>query len=92
MERMRHVRSTIWRRRYEDRQAELRIEEIKLQILASAIHAAAGNKAGVKGAQHIRLTDGDEPAAALPSVNKMLGMIGASGSSDLISVTGLGDS
>ena len=63
MERIRQIRDVIWERGKEDRRQRLRVEEIKVQAITSAIYGAAGNASGARAALGFRLT-GHEPVVA----------------------------
>lgn len=55
MSRIRQVRDVIWERQKDERRQRLRVEEMKVQAIIGAVHAAAGNKRGVAGARRFRL-------------------------------------
>jgi hypothetical protein len=56
MERIRQVREVIWNRQSVERKQRLRVEEMKVQAITAAVHAAAGNGRGAKAAMKFRLT------------------------------------
>lgn len=60
MPRLRQVQDMILARRDDERQFVLRLEEVKLQAIVGAVHAAAGNKRGAAAAQKIRLARREE--------------------------------
>jgi hypothetical protein len=69
MIRFRQVREIIFERRNEQDHRHLKLEEVKLQTLASAIHSAAGNRRGAAAASRIRLTKRDKDE--LPDTNEV---------------------
>jgi hypothetical protein len=83
---MRQIRDVIWERQYEEEQHRLAVEETKLQYLVGAVHAAAGNKDGVKMSRRIRLRAGKaKPMSRADQVRRMF----PTDPSSLIPVRGL---
>jgi hypothetical protein len=62
-------------RQDDDRQFLLKLEEIKLQTLAGAIHAAAGNRKGMKSVNKIRLARRKRELPAYDDVVKLFGAV-----------------
>lgn len=75
--RFRQIKEVLLERRSEEQATRLRVEEVKLQYLVGAIHAAAGNKRGVDAAQSIRLVAPRGKKAELPSTSDMNRMFAA---------------
>lgn len=62
MERVAQVRDVIRERMAEEKRQDLQVRETELRILAGHVHAAAGNKKGMKSADKIRLQPADDHA------------------------------
>ena len=73
MPRMRQVQEMILARQDDERQFLLTVEEVKLQAIVGAVHAAAGNRKGASAAQKIRLARRDQEIADYDTVMRMFG-------------------
>lgn len=73
MGRTRQIQELILARQDEERQFLLKLEEVKLQAIVGSIHAAAGNRRGVKAAAKIRLARVEKDIAQYDSVAQLFG-------------------
>jgi hypothetical protein len=74
MPRLRQIQEMILARQDDERQFLLKLEEVKLQVLAGAVHGAAGNKRGVKAASKIKLARRDREIADYDKVARLFGV------------------